>query len=85
MLIIKGMFAMRYYSLSNYKRETVTYDVARRRIIERNPLALSHDKSKGMVKNILYELSCDCCHNRLLLQLFQRVINLLLQLLALLF
>ena len=56
MLIIKGMVAMRYYSLSNYKRETVTYDVTRRRIIERNPLALSHDKSKGMVKNILYEL-----------------------------
>lgn len=48
MLIIKGMVAMRYYSLSCYKRER--WLVMCHRIIEEIPFALSHDKTKGMVK-----------------------------------
>lgn len=39
---------MRYYSLSCYKRER--WLVMCHRIIEEIPFALSHDKTKGMVK-----------------------------------
>lgn len=39
---------MRWCSLRKYKRETIACN--RRRIIEEIPFALSHDKTKGMVK-----------------------------------
>ncbi len=41
---------MRSCSLRKYKRETIACNVTHRRIIEEIPFALSHDKTKGMVK-----------------------------------